>query len=191
MARRTWHCYAKRIHSKPYVKKRGARGKEYVHGGADPKIRIYEMGDAGEDYDTTIGIQILNSVIVSDATLEAARTSVNRVLRDAVGKGGFHFKMRIHPYRVYRERKMMSFAGADRLQQGMRQSFGKPSGRCALIKAGQLVAECSTYMKFFPGVKKAMQVATYKFPRTCRLVTIKAKDDKIRNQVGLPAPLDP
>lgn len=193
MARRPWQCYRKHIHRKPYIKKRGPRGKEFVHGGADPKIRIFEMGDlkGNVDFDLKLGIQMMHTAMTSDGTLEGARTSVNRLLREAVGRSGFKFKVRPHPHRVYRENKMMAFAGADRLQSGMRGSFGKPMGRCALIKAGQIVMECSTNVKHLRRVRAALRAATYKFPAHCRLVLLEAKDDAIAQRVGLPLPNEP
>jgi large subunit ribosomal protein L10e len=190
MGKRPWHCYAKKIHQKPYIRKRGARGKEFIHGGADPKIRIYQIGDSkgNIEFDVTIGVQILHTVVASDGTLEAARTSVNRALRDDVGKNGFLFKVRPHPYRVYRENKMMGFAGADRLSTGMCHSFGKPIGQCALLHAGQIVLECSTFIKHQQAVRTALKVASYKFPKSCRVVLLNAKNDEFRKQIGLPGP---
>nr|MDO8086366.1 50S ribosomal protein L16 [Candidatus Sigynarchaeum springense] len=192
MGKRPWRCYASKIHAKPYIKRRGARGKEFIHGGADPKIRIFEMGDLKgtmkDDFDVTIGVQILHTVLCSDATLEAARSSVNRALREDIGKGGFLFKVRPHPYRVYRENKLMGFAGADRISSGMRESFGKPIGRCALLRAGQIVLEASSFIKYEPKIRAALKSASYKFPKACRLVLLKAKTEEIRKQIGLPTP---
>ncbi|MHA1717383.1 MAG: hypothetical protein ACTSXP_17205, partial [Promethearchaeota archaeon] len=88
MGRRPWQCYRTHINRKPYIKKRGPRGKEFVHGGADPKIRIFVMGESkrkvgpdDDDFDVSIAVQILHSVMASDGTLESARTCVNRYLR--------------------------------------------------------------------------------------------------------------
>ncbi len=192
MGKRPWHCYAKKIHQKPYIKKRAARGKELIHGGADPKIHIFEMGDLKgtmkDDFDVTLGVQILHTVMCSDSTLEATRASVNRALRDDVGKAGFSFKVRPHPYRVFRENKLMGFAGADRISTGMRESFGKPVGRCALIRAGQIVLEASGFIKWEPQIRSALKTASYKFPKACRLVLLKAKNEEVRKQIGLPYP---
>ena len=47
--------------------------------------------------------------------------------------------MRIHPYHVLRINKMLSCAGADRLQTGMRGAFGKPYGLCARVAIGQIL----------------------------------------------------
>ena len=41
-------------------------------------------------------------------------------------KDQFHIRIRVHPYHVLRINKMLSCAGADRLQTGMRGAFGKP-----------------------------------------------------------------
>ena len=41
------------------------------------------------------------------------------------GKEAFHLRVRAHPYHVVRINKMLSCAGADRLQTGMRGAFGK------------------------------------------------------------------
>ncbi|HME52999.1 MAG TPA: 50S ribosomal protein L16 [Candidatus Lokiarchaeia archaeon] len=190
MGHRPWRCYSGKIRCKPYIKKRAARGKDLIHGGQDPKIRMFDMGDlkGNIDFDVTLGVQILHTVLCSDGTLEATRTSCNRALRENVGKNGFLFKVRPHPYRVFRENKLMGFAGADRISCGMRQSFGKPMGRCALLKAGQIVLECSSFIKWEPQVKRALKVASYKFPRACRLVILHAKDEKIKKQIGLPSP---
>ncbi|MHA1682067.1 MAG: 50S ribosomal protein L16 [Promethearchaeota archaeon] len=197
MGRRPWCCYRTHTNRKPYVKKRGPRGKEFVHGGADPKIRIYEMGELKrsvgpneDDLDVKIGVQVLHTVMCSDNTLEAARTGVNRYLRKYLGRMGWHFIVRPHPYRVYRENKMMAFAGADRLQSGMRGSFGKPIGRMALLKAGQIVLEISTTMKNLERCRKALKTATYKFPSACRVVFLEGKDESIKPRVGLPLPTE-
>ena len=49
------------------------------------------------------------------------------------GKDGFHMRVRKHPYHVVRINKMLSCAGADRLQTGMRGAFGKPQGLVARV----------------------------------------------------------
>jgi ribosomal protein L16/L10AE len=43
------------------------------------------------------------------------------------GKDTFHLRVRVHPFHVLRINKMLSCAGADRLQTGMRGAFGKPN----------------------------------------------------------------
>lgn len=55
------------------------------------------------------------------------------------GKDGFHMRVRKHPYHVVRINKMLSCAGADRLQTGMRGAFGKPQGLVARVDIGDLL----------------------------------------------------
>ena len=55
------------------------------------------------------------------------------------GKDAFHLRIRVHPFHVLRINKMLSCAGADRLQTGMRGAFGKPQGVCARVAIGQIL----------------------------------------------------
>ena len=55
---------------------------------------------------------------ISSESLEAARISANKHMINAVGKDNFHLRVRLHPYNVIRINKMLTCAGADRLQTG-------------------------------------------------------------------------
>lgn len=55
------------------------------------------------------------------------------------GKDAFHLRVRVHPFHVLRINKMLSCAGADRLQTGMRGAFGKPFGVAARVAIGQIL----------------------------------------------------
>ena len=48
-------------------------------------------------------------------------------------------RCRIHPWHVLRINKMLSCAGADRLQTGMRGAFGKSYGKVARVKIGTIL----------------------------------------------------
>lgn len=62
--------------------------------------------------------------------------------------------MQVHPFHVLRINKMLSCAGADRLQTGMRGAFGKPAGLAARVAIGQVLLSIRTkdgnvsYVKF-------------------------------------------
>ncbi|CAL9762547.1 unnamed protein product [Musa acuminata subsp. burmannicoides] len=68
---------------------------------------------------------------VSSEALEAARIACNKYMTKYAGKDAFHLLVRVHPFHVLRINKMLSCAGADRLQTGMRGAFGKPQGTCS------------------------------------------------------------
>ena len=61
----------------------------------------------------------------------------NRYMVKNCGKEAFHMRVRCHPFHVVRINKMLSCAGADRLQTGMRGAFGKPQGTVARVRIGQ------------------------------------------------------
>jgi large subunit ribosomal protein L10e len=59
---------------------------------------------------------------------------------------------------------MMAFAGADRLQDGMRLSFGKPIGTAARVKEGQEIIIIKTTEEHLEAAKKALKIAASKIP---------------------------
>jgi len=62
----------------------------------------------------------------------------NRFIQELIGKE-FYLEVKIYPHHVLRENKMITGAGADRMQTGMSRAFGKTIGRAALVKAGQII----------------------------------------------------
>jgi len=152
-------------------------------------LRIYHNGNKQEpvdNWDICLGLVGVRKVQVSDFCLEATRTSINRRLQRSIGRERFFFIMRPHPWHVYRENKMMAFAGADRLQTGMRNSFGKCVGHAARVRAGQLLIELYVNMKDFKIGKDALRVAGTKFPTETHIVLIHTKAPEFAKQAGLP-----
>ena len=76
---------------------------------------------------------------MTSEALEAARIAANRYMVKNAGTDTFHLRVRVHPFHVLRINKMLSCAGADRLQTGMRGAFGKPQGVCARVAIGQVL----------------------------------------------------
>ena len=76
---------------------------------------------------------------VGSEALEAARIAANKYLTKYAGKEAFHIRIRVHPYHVLRINKMLSCAGADRLQTGMRGAFGKPQATVRIARHAVLV----------------------------------------------------
>ena len=70
--------------------------------------------------------------------------TICRYLVKVAGKEGFHLRVRAHPYHVVRINKMLSCAGADRLQTGMRGAWGKPNGTVARVNIGQIILSVRT-----------------------------------------------
>merc|ERR1711897_593 len=132
MGRRPARCY-RYCKNKPYPKSRFNRGVP------DPKIRIFDLGRKRANVDEfPLCIHLVSNELeqLTSEGLEAARITANKYLVKTAGKEGFHLRVRAHPYHVTRINKMLSCAGADRLQTGMRGAYGKPNGLVARVKIG-------------------------------------------------------
>ena len=79
-------------------------------------------------------------------------------------KDQFHIRIRVHPFHVLRINKMLSCAGADRLQTGMRGAFGKPQGTVARVRIGQPLMSVRTYDRHKGSVIEALRRTKFKFP---------------------------
>jgi len=86
----------------------------------------------------------MRSAIEKQSLRSEANTTSIRYLVKIAGKEGFHMRVRPHPYHVVRINKMLSCAGADRLQTGMRGAFGKPNGLVARVNIGQIILSVRT-----------------------------------------------
>ena len=127
MGRRPARCY-RYIKNKPYPKSRFCRGVP------ESRIKIYDTGKrkaSVDEFPACIHLISTEREQISSEALEAARVAVNKHMMRKTGKDGFHARVRVHPYHVLRINKMLSMAGADRLQTGMSHSFGKPTGMVA------------------------------------------------------------
>jgi len=160
MGRRPARCY-RYCKNKPYPKSRFCRGVP------DPKIRIYDVGRKRADVDEFPAVAHLISdeyEQISSEALEAARICANKFMIKHCGKDGFHLRVRVHPFHVLRINKMLSCAGADRLQTGMRGAFGKPNGVVARVHIGQILMSIRSKEDRMDKVVEALRRAKYKFP---------------------------
>nr|XP_027202102.1 60S ribosomal protein L10-like [Dermatophagoides pteronyssinus] len=160
MARRPARCY-RYCKNKPYPKSRFCRAVP------EPKIKIYDAGKKKADVSEFPAVVHLISgeyEQISSEAIEAARVAANRYMIKKVGREGFHLRIRVHPYHVIRINKMLSCAGADRLQTGMRGAFGKPTGLVARVNIGQTLMSIRCKQDKLPEAFSALNRARYKFP---------------------------
>jgi large subunit ribosomal protein L10e len=142
------------------------RGK-YIHGTPPPKISKFMMGDLKSMFEYRISLVAQGPVQIRHNALEAARVSANKVLFDVLGEVGYKIHLKVYPHIILRENRMIATAGADRLQEGMRRSFGKPSGRAARIKTGQSILDIYVNSNAVSTAKEALRVGTTKLPVAC------------------------
>lgn len=67
--------------------------------------------------------------------MEACRQYINKKLENEL-VGQYLFKIIPFPHHIQRENRMLTQAGADRMQTGMQLSYGKPMGKAAILKNG-------------------------------------------------------
>merc|ERR1712213_55162 len=123
------------------------------------------MGKAGVD-EFPLSIHLVSDELeqLSSEALEAGRICCNKYLVKNCGKDQFHIRIRVHPFHVLRINKMLSCAGADRLQTGMRGAFGKPQGLVARVNIGQPLMSVRTYDRHKDSVIEALRRTKFKFP---------------------------
>ncbi|MEX0933001.1 MAG: 50S ribosomal protein L16 [Candidatus Pacearchaeota archaeon] len=74
-------------------------------------------------------------VQVRHNALEACRQFINKKI-DKEFSGQYLFRIIPFPHHIQRENKMLTGAGADRMQTGMQLSFGKVAGKAAILNKG-------------------------------------------------------
>ena len=141
MALRKASAYTKK-YARPFTRASKKRAKSYIKTVPNSKIVKYKMGDIkgydNGEFPVKIGIISKENVQIRDNPIEAIRQYFNRFLQDKVGKE-FYLEVKVVPHHILRENKMLTGAGADRMQTGMSRAFGKTMGRAAMVKKGQLM----------------------------------------------------
>lgn len=169
MGRRPARCY-RYCKNKPFIKSR------YCRGVPDSKIRIYDNAAKTEPVDSFPYVCHLVSderEQLSSEALEAARVAANKNMTKLSTKDAFHLRIRVHPYHVNRINKMLSCAGADRLQTGMRHAYGKPQGVVARVKIGQVLMSIRTRDIHRAAAIEALRRAKFKFPGRQKIIESK------------------
>merc|ERR1711951_102409 len=160
MGRRPARCY-RYCKNKPYPKSRFCRGVP------DPKIRIFDLGKKKtgvDEFPKCVNLVSDEYEQLSAEALEAARICANKYMTKIAGKDAFHIRVRVHPFHIVRINKMLSCAGADRLQTGMRGAYGKPQGTVARVNIGQPLMSIRCKDNNEATAIEALRRAKFKFP---------------------------
>ena len=187
--KRPWHCYAKWTR-RPYQHKRSANHRrEYARGGAQSKIVRFWGGNKEKDWndwELVVGLKVNHQIQISSNSLEAIRIAINSPLQKKIGRQNYRVRIRPKPFQKIRENRMLAFAGADRIQSGMRNSFGRASGVCARVRAGQIIVDVGTSIKDLPLVRDRLRIASMKISSSCQTVILEYKTPELLKQSGLP-----
>ncbi len=163
MPLRPARCY-KELKKPPYTR------REYIDGVPPPKIMKFVMGNPNGEYDVKLELVSLEMAQIRHNALEAGRVITHKYLSKNVGEDKYVFIVRQYPHHVLRENKMMAFAGADRLQDGMRQAFGKPIGTAARVHFGSVIAEVRIRKEHIEQAKEALRRLKSKLGINTRIV---------------------
>ena len=121
----------------PYTRKSKKKAKSYIKTVPPQKIVKFAMGNQTSLNEGKLTYQL--TVISQEAcqirhnALEACRQYFNKKLNKETS-GQFVLKIIPFPHHIQRENKMITGAGADRMQTGMQLSFGKAMGKSAIVK---------------------------------------------------------
>jgi large subunit ribosomal protein L10e len=134
---RKGHCYTK--YKRAYTRKSKFKKKGYVKGVPNSKISRFVTGDKIGGFTHKVHLIAKENIIIRHNSIESSRQVVARVLNNKLTVKDYQFKIRMYPHHVLRENKMLTGAGADRMQTGMQRAFGRPIGVAARVKKKQEV----------------------------------------------------
>jgi large subunit ribosomal protein L10e len=172
------------MHARNYrpVKGQAYTRKEFARGFPPPKIVKFTMGDTKANFEYEAKLVALKRAQIRHSALEAARVATNRVLMDKLVND---YLMQVHPYPhvILRENKMIFGAHADRLQQGMRRSFGKAIGTAARIEPEQVIITVKVKANALETAKESLKRGSAKLPIPCKVVIEKMQSPVVTNEV--------
>ncbi|HIH21233.1 MAG: 50S ribosomal protein L16 [Candidatus Diapherotrites archaeon] len=167
MPLRPGKCY-RRVHKPSYTRSAvKVHKRNYIGAVPGLKVRQFNMGNPLKDFPYVIDMIAEETVQIRDNAIEALRTTVNHYLNKRLGRDNYFIKIRIFPFQILRENKQAQGAGADRVTKGMSHPFGKPIGRAARIRKGQVLLSLLVDEADIELGKKALLRARPKLP--CKL----------------------
>jgi large subunit ribosomal protein L10e len=166
---RAFSCYRKP--KRAYTRKSKYKKKGYIKSVPTIKVVKFDLGDLKREFSSQIDLVSKEKIQIRHNAIESARQVVVRKL----GKLGkpYHFKIRVYPHNIIRENKMITGAGADRMQTGMQRAFGKATGSAAILKIDQPIFTLYIDKEDVETLKLALRSAMPKLPCKCKVVIVK------------------
>jgi large subunit ribosomal protein L10e len=123
----------------PYTRISKKRQKSFIKTVPQQRIVKFTMGKEGLynkgkfPHVLTMICDEPHKVQMRHNALEACRQYINKQIDNRLA-GQYMFKVIPFPHHVQRENRMLTGAGADRMQTGMQLSFGKATNKAAILK---------------------------------------------------------
>ncbi|MCK4668842.1 50S ribosomal protein L16 [Candidatus Bathyarchaeota archaeon] len=159
------------MHARNYraVKGQPYTRKKFIRGFPPSKIVKFTMGDTKSKFEYEARLVGRKKAQIRHCALEAARIATNRRLEGEL-TNSYCFRILPYPHMILRENKMIFGAHADRLQDGMKRSFGKPIGTAARVRSNQTLMKVSVNADGVETAKAALKLGKSKLPIPCRIV---------------------
>jgi len=126
--------------ARPYTRRSKIKSRGYIKVIPPQSIVKFHMGNEKfydeKKFPYTLLMVADEDIQIRGNALEACRQFINKKIEKDY-PGQYFFRVVPYPHHIQRENKMLTGAGADRMQTGMQLSFGKAIGRAALIKRGE------------------------------------------------------
>ena len=150
------------------------RQKSYIKTVPHQKIVKFTMGKESLYNQGKLPYQLTvvseEKVQLRHNALEACRQYINKkVEKELVGQ--YVFRVIPFPHHIQRENKMLTGAGADRMQTGMQLSYGKAVGKAAILKKGSKIFFVAVPTeKAVPFVRKVLKQIKAKLPGKTKIL---------------------
>jgi|TARA_Y100000310_G_scaffold284235_1_gene306889 large subunit ribosomal protein L10e len=166
-ALRKANAYSKR-NVTPFTRVSKKRQKSYIKTVPQQKIVKFTMGNVPlfkkGKFPHRLTMISTEKVQLRHNALEACRQYINKKITNLTN-GQYFFKVIPFPHHIQRENKMITGAGADRMQTGMQLSYGKSAGKAAILKNNSKIFEIYlSSERFVPLSRKVLKQVNSKLP---------------------------
>lgn len=166
----------------PYTRKSKKKSKNFVKTVPPQKIVKFNMGNISKfnkgGFKNMIRIFADENIVIRDLALEAVRQRLHGNLGRKLTEETYFLACRPFPHQILRDNK--TFSGGtkgERVQTGMKHSFGSTMGRAAPVKKGKVIFEVAFLdKKDLEYIKGLCKSAVPKLPCKTKIVYERIED---------------
>ncbi len=151
------------------IKQQAYTRKEYMGGIPSSRVTQFISGNRSDQFPVRVSLSVLERCQIRHLALESARIAANRSLEKKAGLMDYRLILHVYPHHILRENKQATGAGADRVSQGMRASFGKAVGIAARVEKNQTIMTIETFQRNIFFARDALRKASSKLPSPCKI----------------------
>ncbi len=146
----------------------------YVKTVPPQKIVKFNMGNYQDfekgKYKIKVTLSTQENIQIRDLALEAIRQSIHKDMTKLLTQKNYFFRCNVYPHNILRNNRIFSGGSkGERVQTGMKKSFGSPEGRAATIKKGNPI-----FTLYFNGEEHLPKVRKF-FKKVTPKLACKAK----------------